>query len=47
MVLTEADVATIETVAHYTHDEDQAYCMLYGASRDAMWCQGWLGLART
>ena len=31
MVLTMEDVASIETVAHYTHDEDQAYCMLYGA----------------
>ena len=25
------EVAAIETVAHYTHDEDQAYLMLYGA----------------
>jgi hypothetical protein len=30
MVLTMEDVASIETVAHYTHDEDQAYLMLYG-----------------
>ena len=30
--LTEEDARSIETVAHYTHDEDQAYCMLYGAT---------------
>jgi len=30
MPLTQEDVAAIETVAHYTHDEDQAYLMLYG-----------------
>jgi len=30
MVLTQEDVSAIETVAHYTHDEDQAYLMLYG-----------------
>eukprot|EP00308_Calcidiscus_leptoporus_P023851 CAMPEP_0119398044 /NCGR_PEP_ID=MMETSP1334-20130426/140643_1 /TAXON_ID=127549 /ORGANISM="Calcidiscus leptoporus, Strain RCC1130" /LENGTH=153 /DNA_ID=CAMNT_0007421895 /DNA_START=48 /DNA_END=509 /DNA_ORIENTATION=+ len=24
------DVKSIETVAHYSHDEDQAFCMLYG-----------------
>lgn len=33
MPLSQDDVAAIETVAHYTHDEDQAYCMLYGTSR--------------
>ena len=32
MVLTQEDVSAIETVAHYTHDEDQAYLMLYGAA---------------
>ena len=32
MPLSQDDVAAIETVAHYTHDEDQAYCMLYGSS---------------
>ena len=31
MPLTAEDVAAIETVAHYTHDEDQCYLMLYGA----------------
>ena len=30
MPLTAEDVAAIETVAHYTHDEDQCYLMLYG-----------------
>ena len=30
MPLTNEDVAAIETVAHYTHDEDQCYLMLYG-----------------
>ena len=30
MVLTEEDVKGIEPVAHYTTDEEQAYCMLYG-----------------
>jgi hypothetical protein len=30
MVLSAEDVAAIETVTHYTHDEDQCYCMLYG-----------------
>ena len=33
MVLTKEDVAAIETVEHYIHDEDQCYLMLYGASR--------------
>ena len=31
MVLTKEDVAAIETVEHYIHDEDQCYLMLYGA----------------
>jgi hypothetical protein len=30
MPLSKDDVSAIETVAHYTHDEDQAYLMLYG-----------------
>ena len=30
MPLTAEDVSAIETVAHYTHDEDQCYLMLYG-----------------
>ena len=30
MPLSQEDVASIETVQHYTHDEDQAYLMLYG-----------------
>ena len=30
MPLTKDDVASIEPVAHYTHDDDQAYLMLYG-----------------
>jgi len=30
MVLTKEDVAAIETVEHYIHDEDQCYLMLYG-----------------
>ena len=30
MPLTKDDVAAIETVAHYTRDEDQCYLMLYG-----------------
>ena len=33
MPLSKDDVSGIETVAHYTHDEDQAYLMLYGAPR--------------
>ena len=28
--LTEEEAKAIETVPHYTHDEEQAYCMLYG-----------------
>jgi len=30
MPLSKEDVGAIETVAHYTHDEDQCYLMLYG-----------------
>lgn len=33
MPLSKDDVSAIETVAHYTHDEDQAYLMLYGGQR--------------
>ena len=32
MVLSKDDVAAIETVEHYIHDEDQCYLMLYGKS---------------
>ena len=28
--LTEEEAKAIEVVAHYIHDEEQAYCMLYG-----------------
>ena len=28
--LTEEEAKAIEVVPHYTHDEEQAYCMLYG-----------------
>ena len=28
--LTEEEAKAIEVVAHYTQDEEQAYCMLYG-----------------
>ena len=35
MPLSQEDVASIETVKHYTHDEDQAYLMLYGPRRAA------------
>eukprot|EP00965_Chrysotila_dentata_P256375 6212518-Pleurochrysis_carterae.AAC.15 len=40
MVLTKEDVASIEPVAHYTHDEDQAYLMLYGATRLSLGARG-------
>ena len=33
MPLSQEDIASIETVAHYTHDDDQAYLMLYGPRR--------------
>ena len=37
MPLSQEDIASIETVDHYTHDEDQAYIMLYGPRTALPW----------